>query len=134
VRGVDARAAARTLSLGRIFFGVGLLALPERFTASWVGSRQSKKPGTRLLTRALGARDLGLGAATLAVAASGTGRAFRTLLLAGMIADGTDLTVTVIEREDLPSVALPIIAAAAGSGLALGALALVGDDAPPVAS
>jgi hypothetical protein len=125
------RVAARSLSIGRIVFGVGLLVMPERMTGAWVGSRQSKKPGTRLLTRALAARDLGLGAATLAVASGGSTRALRALLLAGLLADGTDLTVTLLERDDVPAVAVPIIAAAAGTGLALGVIALVGDDPGP---
>ena len=129
---MDGRDAARSLSLGRIAFGVGLLALPERMTSSWVGARQSKQPGTRLLTRALAARDLGLGAATLALATGGSSRALRALLLAGLLADGTDLSATLAERDHLPAVAVPIIVAAAGAGLALGVIALVGDDSAPV--
>jgi hypothetical protein len=117
---MNARTVARMLSLGRIGFGVALMALPEQTTEKWIG-RQSRRPVPQMLTRALGARDLGLGAATFAASGGGT---LTPLLVAGLLADGTDLTATLLEREHLPKLAVPLIAAAAGTGIVMGAVAL----------
>ena len=122
---MNSRHVARTLSLGRIGFGIALMALPERTTELWIG-KQSRKPVPQMFTRAVGARDLGLGAATIA-AASGRGP-LRPLLLAALLADSTDLIATLVARDHLPRMAVPVIAGAAGSGIALGVIALAGSD------
>lgn len=53
--------AAGLLALNRVLFGVGYLAAPQRTAESWIG-RAARKQGTQVFTRALGARDLALGA------------------------------------------------------------------------
>jgi hypothetical protein len=123
---MNGRDVARTLSLGRIGFGVALMALPERTTEKWIG-RHSRKPIPQLLTRAVGARDLGLGAATLAASGGGP---LAPLLAAGLLADSTDLGATLLEREHLPKLAVPLIAAAAGTGIVLGIVALAAGSGP----
>ena len=128
---MNSRHVARTLSLGRIGFGIALMALPERTTELWIG-KQSRKPVPQMFTRAVGARDLGLGAATIA-AASRRGP-LRPLLLAALLADSTDLIATLVARDHLPRTAVPLVVATAGAGIALGALGLAGagnSDAPP---
>jgi hypothetical protein len=45
-----------------------------------------------------------------------------------MAADATDLVATVVQRDDLPSTAVPLVIATAGAGIAIGAYALSGAD------
>jgi hypothetical protein len=118
---VNPRAAARLIGIARVAIGSGLLVAPRLFTPMWVG-RRGLTPAAALFTRALAARDVGIGAGALA------GRDLRPWLLAGMAADATDLAATVIQRDDLPATAVPLVLATAGAGIALGAYALTGVD------
>jgi hypothetical protein len=113
------------LSIGRLAIGVGLVLAPRRLTGAWLG-KDAARPATKVQTRTTGVRDAGIGAATL-MTLSGGGSP-RPLLLAALAADATDLVVTLLEREHLPRVAVPLIVGAAGSGIALGAIALAGSD------
>jgi hypothetical protein len=122
---VDPREAARTLSLGRVALGAWLFATPRLGTEGWIG-RRAREPGVKVIARGLGARDVGIGAATLATLASG--RPLRPLLAAALLADTTDLVTTLLTRDHLPRFAAPLLVAAAGSGIALGAVALAGAD------
>ena len=127
---MDARTAARLLSLGRIAAGVGLLAAPPLVAGAWTG-RHARKAHARVLSRALGARDLVIGLGALA-ALGGRGAA-TPWLLAGLVADTTDLVVTLAERDDLPDAAVPFIGSAAGAGIVLGLYGLTaGDSRAPV--
>ena len=119
------RVAAILLSVGRIGAGASLLAKPDFAMTAWIG-RRGKSPGAAVAGRALGARDLVIGAG-LAAALAGGGST-RSWLVAGLLADAVDLAVTVVERDDLPSSALPLIGGAASSGVALGLLGLAAGD------
>ena len=90
----------------------------------WVG-RPAGRPHGRALSRAVGARDLAIGAGLLT--AIGSGRSAGPWLLAGLIADTADLTATLADRDGLPPTAVPLIGAFAGAGIALGLVALVGE-------
>ncbi len=113
--------AARSLAIARIVIGSGLIAAPRLGTPLWVG-RRGLTPAAKLFSRALGARDVGIGAGARAEGP------VRPWLLAGMAADATDLIATVIQRDDLPRTAIPLVVATAGAGIALGAYALSGAD------
>jgi hypothetical protein len=126
---VDPRDAARSLSIGRLAIGIGLILAPRLSTAMWLGLH-AMSPAAKILTRALGARDAGLGAAVLAQLDGGGDT--RPLLIAGIAADSTDLVATLLARDHLPRLAVPLIVAAAGSGIALGAMALGDSGAAPV--
>src|SRR5215208_5382287 len=54
------RILAGLISLGRFFFGVAFIAEPTLMERAWIG-KQARLPGTQLLARAVGARDLALG-------------------------------------------------------------------------
>jgi hypothetical protein len=54
------RDAARAIAFGRIAFGLGALVAPRLATGLWVGP-EAGAPGTTVLARALGARDVLLG-------------------------------------------------------------------------
>jgi hypothetical protein len=62
---VDVVTLARGLAVNRIAYGVGLVLAPSLYARSWVGSDAAGKDTTKLLARALGARDLALGAGGL---------------------------------------------------------------------
>src|SRR4051794_41804080 len=55
--------AARAIAAGRVVIGAALLASPD-LAAPWAGA-DARRPGGRLVTRALGARDAALGAGPL---------------------------------------------------------------------
>lgn len=118
---MDPRVIARTVALGRILIGAGLLAKPELFTVSWIGS-DAKRPGTQVLSRALGARDLVLGAGAI----SSDDGDLQGWLLAATAADCTDLLATVLSGDGVPLRGRIIVGASALGGAALGLTALVG--------
>lgn len=110
------------MSIGRVAIGAVLLAAPQLVTPPWLG-RQGLKPAARLMGRAMGARDLGIGAAVLA------GGPVRPLLAAGIVADATDLVATLLERDHLPRTAVPLVVGTAGAGVAIGLYGLTGGPA-----
>jgi hypothetical protein len=91
---------AKGLAINRIGFGVGYIAAPERTGKGWVG-RAAEKDAATVLTRALGARDLVLGAGALWAMHRG-GRSARPWFAAHAVADATDLAATVAARDSLP--------------------------------
>jgi hypothetical protein len=103
-------------ALGRIAFGAGLLAAPERVAAGWLPG-DAARPGTRVAVRGLGARDVAL-ATGVALAARK-----RPWLIACLACDLADIGATLAAGEALPSrarwgtVALAGAAAAVGAGL-----------------
>src|SRR5215217_1105805 len=64
------RALSATLAANRVLFGIGYLIWPDRVGSGWIG-RSARRPQTRVLTRALGARDLVLGLGALAALRNG---------------------------------------------------------------
>jgi hypothetical protein len=62
---MDLLKLARGLAINRISFGVGLVLVPGLYARAWVGSDGADEAATRMLARALGARDLALGAGGL---------------------------------------------------------------------
>jgi len=91
---------ARGLAINRIAFGLGYIAAPERTGSGWVGNA-AKKGGATVLTRALGARDLVLGAGAL-WAMRKRPESARPWFAAHAVADATDLAATVAARDSLP--------------------------------
>jgi hypothetical protein len=117
-----------------VVIGAGLIAAPRLATATWVGKPRRSAP-QGVLARAVGARDFTIGAGALAT----SGDAQRAWLAAGVLCDAVDLVATIVERDELPDTAVPMIVAAAGAGIALGLVALAGTSgdsgdagAPPV--
>ncbi len=98
---------------GRALVGVALLAAPARVARSWVGGDDTPHV---VLTRALGGRDLVLGAG-LALAAAHEGDA-GTWLRGGIVADTIDGVATVAAGDAIPgSGRIATSALAAGSAL-----------------
>src|SRR4051794_9185426 len=83
------RTPIRGLAIGRIVFGGAMLVRPEEAVRGWIGGRAASYGGTQTITQAFGARDLVLGAGTLAALVAG--RDARDWVLAGAACDCVDL-------------------------------------------
>lgn len=116
---MGARGIAAGLSVGRAVVGGALLAAPGRAGAAWVGP-EAELASTRVLTRAMGARDLGLALGTLAALRSDGARPW---LLASVLADAADLGATLGAGRALPPAGRTgtalVAATATAAGLAL---------------
>lgn len=111
---------ARGLAFNRIAFGVGLVLAPGLYARSWVGSEAAGAETTKVLARALGARDLALGAGgLLALRAGDTERARRWFAAQG-VTDLIDLAATLAAR-DLPRPARVFAATMAAGSTAIAA-------------
>src|SRR4051794_8767112 len=126
---VSPRDLLTQLSAGRIALGAALVARPEGATSMWVGG-DGGRPRGRVLARGPGARDMALGAGTLA--AERGGQSTTPWVLGGLLCDATDLLATHAARDRLPRAATPLIYALAGGALLAG-LANLADSTPPQA-
>jgi hypothetical protein len=118
---MDERLIARFTAAGRIAVGAGFVAHPALAMRPWLGT-EARKPVVRLLSRALGARDLVLGIGTLATLEDRP--ALQRWLQAALIADTTDFAVTLAERDHLPRSGRALVLAIAGGAVALGGAAV----------
>jgi hypothetical protein len=112
---------ARVVAAGRIGFGVALIVAPERVTSLWLGS-DAGRPGARVLTRGLGARDVALGVGAIAAADS----QLQPWVAGAIVADTADLVATVAAGKSLPLTGRALVGAFAAVGAVLGAIALAG--------
>ncbi len=95
---MDHRQSVRFISAGRIAIGAVMLVAPRRGAASWVGP-DGRSGALTLLVRSFGAREVALGAGTLASLDSG-GPA-RPWVMAGVVADGLDAVASVLAIRHL---------------------------------
>lgn len=109
--------AARLIAGLRIGIGGGLLVLPGLATRIWAGP-VADTPTARLLARAIGARDLFLGARLLIDGQAG--RPTAALLQAGVAADAADALAAVLAARHLSParrILVPVMAGVvAGAG------------------
>jgi hypothetical protein len=112
------RDLVKSVAGGRIGAGLAMLVKPELVVRDWIGRRPAEYGGTQMLTRAFGARDLALGAGTLASLSSG-GDA-RDWVIAATFADLTDFVATAI-ADDIPFRGRAIVFLLAGTAIAVGA-------------
>lgn len=120
------RILAAVISLGRFLVGAIFIANPKIMDQAWIG-KQAKLPGPQLLSRAVGARDLTLGAGGLQAAVRNDGSA-RQWLTAAAVCDAVDFGATYAAGRGIPrsartsvlgiaaAAALLSLAAAAGTG------------------
>ena len=118
---MNAALTARLVAAGRVGFGIALMLAPTRVTAPWLGD-DADRLGTQVVTRGLGARDVGLGAGALAVSDS----ELAPWVAAAVVADAADLLATVAAGDSLPPAGRALVGAVASGGVVLGALALAG--------
>jgi len=86
----------------------------------------ARKPGGRLLARALGARDLVLAGGALVTLARNRPNAASSWMLAQAGADGADLVATFAERRSLSSDQTKLGVGMAGGSVALALLGALG--------
>jgi hypothetical protein len=114
---MDARTIARVIAAGRIGIGLGLVVAPTVITRRWVGA-DGERPGATVLAVGLGARDLALGAGTLAALSGGEPRPW---LVASTAADAADLLATIRGRRAMSAAAVAGVGLLAGGSAAVGA-------------
>lgn len=103
----------------RVGLGLTALAVPRAAGGFWVGSPASTPAGA-VLGRALGARDIALGAGTLA--AVRTGAPLRTWVLTAGFADALDALATAGARSALPPGRRDLVVAASAGSAVLAAV------------
>jgi hypothetical protein len=110
------------VALGRLAFGVGLIAAPRRVASGWLGD-DAARPAAQVAIRGLGARDVALSAGALATL--GDERQLRRWVAAAAACDLSDVAVALATPAD----ALPSNArwgtVALGGGAALAGLLLL---------
>jgi hypothetical protein len=112
--------AAVAFAVGRIAFGVGLIAAPQKVASGWLAGDAQRAP-TQVAVRGLGARDVALAAGV--VLAAKEGAALRPWLVGCLVCDLADIASTLAAGSALPArarrgtVALAGAAAIAGAAL-----------------
>ena len=113
------RILAAVISLGRFVIGAVFIANPKIMDQAWIG-KQAKLPGPQLLSRAVGARDLTLGAGGLQAAIRNDGSA-QQWLAAAAVCDAVDFGATYTAGRGIPrSARSAVLAIAAGGSRAIG--------------
>jgi hypothetical protein len=124
------------ISLGRLVFGIAFIAKPALMEPAWIG-KQARLPGTQLLARGVGARDVALGLGGLQAVGRNDGSA-QPWLAAAALCDAVDFGATWTAGKRIPRQARVGVLAIAGVSAVLSALASAGlggaaDDHPPAA-
>jgi hypothetical protein len=119
------RTLAAALAVNRTLFGLSYLARPEGARSSWIG-RAARRPGTQVIVRSQGIRDVALGAGALRAVARGAPPELRTWMLAHAVSDLTDLVVTWAARDDLPARRARFAMGVAAVSTAIGGAAAAG--------
>jgi hypothetical protein len=120
-----AKGLAGALSVGRIGFGLSYLARPAGARSSWIG-RAAKQPGTQVIVRSQGARDVALGAGALRALARGDEEQLQAWVAGHTLSDFADLVATWIARDKLPKRRARGAMAVAGASTLVGAAAVLG--------
>jgi len=116
---MDVVKLARGLAVNRISFGAGLVLVPRLYARTWVGAGAAGEDATKVLARALGARDLALGAGGLAALREGNVDAARRWFAAQGASDAIDLVATVAARGlPLPARVFAVVMAAGSAAIA----------------
>jgi len=127
---VEAREIALSQARGRIAVGAALLLAPGWAGRRWIGEPAGHS-AVKVITRALGARDLAIGLG--AVIALDRGVPARGWFEAAALSDTVDLVATLLARDAIPDGARKAVTMiAGGSALVCAALARAVDE-PPVA-
>src|SRR4051812_49990914 len=114
---MDVEKLARGLALNRISFGAGLILAPRLYGRTWIGSEGADDDRAKVLARALGARDLALGAGGLLALRDGDTERARRWFAAQAVSDAVDFIATVPARG-LPLPARVFVAGVGGGAAA----------------
>jgi hypothetical protein len=114
--GADAEALAKGIALLRIGIGLTALAAPAVMAGPWIGT-EAKQPQAQLLARAMGMRDVALGAGALLACAQGEDA--RDWVRMGALSDAMDATLTCAAFARLPKLGRwGVLASAGGAAVA----------------
>ena len=118
------RVMAGVLAVNRMAFGLNYVLRPESAQQSWIG-RSATKPGTKVMTRSQGIRDVALGGGALLALTRGEPGEARIWVTGHAVADAADFAATWAERDRLPRRAarLALGVAAVSTAVAAGAAA-----------
>src|SRR5580704_16099662 len=115
------------IALGRITFGLGLMAAPAAGSAVYLGA-EANRPSVRFMSRVFGGRDLALGIVLLQALREDKPEAVNRALLLGAGCDAWD-ALSALRSRELP-IWSRLVVATLGSTFA--ALAVSAALAPPV--
>ena len=113
----DPRTAVRVLAAGRIAIGAACVVAPRTAGATWIGA-DARRSGTTVFARALGARDVLLGAMLLHTVDSA--EVAPRWLSATAACDAVDFAAAAAVRDELPRARGAFGMALAGGGAAAG--------------
>lgn len=113
------------LAANRIAFGLNYLARPGEARKSWIG-RAADRPGTQVMTRSQGVRDVALGAGALRALARDDVAELRAWVAGHAVCDLADLVATWIARDDLPKRSSRLAMVIAGVSTLVGGAAVTG--------
>ena len=117
---MDAAKLARGLAVNRVSFGAGLMLAPRLYGRVWIGSG-ARDDRAQVLARAVGVRDLALGAGGLLALRDGDAERARQWFAAQGVADAVDLLATVIAGRRVPRAARIVAASVAAGSAAIAA-------------
>ncbi len=117
------RRCAGWLAVGRVALGVAAVLRPELPARPWVGTMEAGGAAGRVLGRALGGRDISLGAGALLALRDDQAGPAASWVAGGALADGVDVLATVLSWRSLPAGGRAAVTAVAGGAAILGALA-----------
>lgn len=108
----------RFLAMGRAGVGAAFMLFPGLALRGWIGR---PNPGSKVIGRAFGARDLVMGIATLKALETGDKAQARFWAQAGMASDAVDLAATWMGAKSVPKRNLVSLTLMAGGATLLGA-------------
>jgi hypothetical protein len=123
------RRIPHVIALGRIAFGLGLMASPSASAAAYLGA-EAKRPSVRFVNRAFGGRDLALGIVLLQALRDERPEAVTRALLLGAGCDAWDAIAALRSRE-LPIWSRLVVATLGSTFAVLGASAALGPAVDP---
>jgi hypothetical protein len=116
---------ARGVAVGRIVFGLGFMTMPGWTGKVWIGPDAGRSP-VKLLTQAIGARDLTMGLGALI--AMRRGKPARGWMEAISLTDVLDFTCALLAKDVLPATPRAAVLVLAGGSAAQAAYASTGVD------
>ncbi|HEX8074249.1 MAG TPA: hypothetical protein VF545_04650 [Thermoleophilaceae bacterium] len=122
---MDPKKMANNLATGRIVFGIAFMAAPALTGRVWIGS-DAQLAGPRVLTQAIGARDLTMGLGALI--AMRRGKPVRGWFEAISLTDALDFACALAAGDRIPPACRVAVLALAGSSAAQAAYAASGVD------
>ena len=96
------RTLATGLAVNRLLWGVSALAAPSKAAGTWIGS-SAADPGTGVIVRSQGARDIAIGLGALAALRDGSTGPPRAWFAAQALTDAADLAATLAAWRSLPT-------------------------------